>query len=83
MAPDGNSDDLQHRVEELENRVTALERFLDRAPARPPIGEPTESWPSDRVRRLAMKDSKLAAIKLLAEETGLSLKAAKEIVYRL
>jgi ribosomal protein L7/L12 len=87
MALFGSSDDdLQRRVEELERRVAALERGAHHGgwtPSRPPIGEPSESWASDDVRRLAMQGNKIAAIKLLREETGLGLKEAKDIVDRL
>lgn len=61
----------------------ALERFLDRAPNRPPVGELSESWASEEVRRLAMSGNKIQAIKVFREETGLSLKECKDIVDRL
>jgi ribosomal protein L7/L12 len=84
MALFGSSDDdLARRVEELERRVAALERFMDRAPARPPLGEPNETWASNQVRLLAMQGNKIEAIKLLRDETGMDLKAAKDIVDRL
>jgi ribosomal protein L7/L12 len=78
-----SDDDLQRRVEELERRVAALERFLDRAPNRPPVGELSESWASEGVRRLAMSGNKIQAIKALRDETGMDLKQAKDIVDRL
>jgi ribosomal protein L7/L12 len=81
-----SDDDLQRRVEELERRVAALERAAydrGRAPSRPPIGEPSETWASDGVRRLVMDGNKIGAIKLLMEETGMGLKEAKDIVDRL
>ena len=81
MALFGSSDDdLQPRVDELERRVAALERLLDRTPNRPPVGELGESWVSEEVRRLAMSGNKIQAIKVLRDETGVDLKRAKDIV---
>lgn len=82
----GSSDgDLQRRVEELERRVAALERASASGhpvPA-PPVGQPSEMMASQMVRQLALQGNKIAAIKLLRDETGLRLKEAKDIVDRL
>ncbi len=87
MALFGSSDnDLEHRLEQLERRVAELERAASNAGQRvaaPPVGEPNENWVSEMVRRLAMDGNKIAAIKLLRDETGLGLKEAKDIVDRL
>jgi ribosomal protein L7/L12 len=84
MALFGSSDDgLQRRVEELERRVAALERYMDRVPTPRPAGQPGETFASEGVRRLAMDGRKIEAIKLLREETGFGLKEAKDIVDRL
>ena len=82
----GSDDDLQRRIEDLERRVVELERAAFRAGqsvGRPPVGEANETWASEMVRRLAMDGQKIAAIKLLRDETGLGLKEAKDIVDRL
>jgi ribosomal protein L7/L12 len=87
MALFGSSDsDLQRRIEDLERRVAALERRAHGAghPVhRPQAAEPHEMWASETVRRLAAQGNKIAAIKLLRDETGLGLKEAKDIVDRL
>ncbi|MGU3497301.1 ribosomal protein L7/L12 [Mycobacterium sp. C31M] len=81
----GSEGDLQRRVDELERRVAALERALG---AGPPPGEitmssGTEGQVSEMVRRLALGGNKIAAVKLLRDESGLSLREAKNIVDRL
>lgn len=89
-----SDDDLQHRVEELERRVAALERALNTGYSpRPPSGELTEAsgaelfapqaGVSEMVRQLAIQGNKIAAIKLLRDETGMGLREAKDAVYRL
>jgi ribosomal protein L7/L12 len=88
MALFGSSDsDLQRRVDDLERRVAALERRALGAghPVhRPPqAAEPHEMRASEAVRQLAAQGNKIAAIKLLRDETGLGLKEAKAIVDRL
>jgi ribosomal protein L7/L12 len=87
MALFGSSDDdMQRRLDELEQRVAALERAARQhgwALSGPPVGEPSESWASDEVRRLAMTGNKIEAIKVLRDETGMDLKQAKDIVDRL
>jgi large subunit ribosomal protein L7/L12 len=89
MALFGSSDDdLRRRIEDLERRVAALERAVGH-PAAPtpvpgqPAGRPGELMASPMVRQLALQGNKIAAIKLLREETGLGLKQAKDIVDRL
>lgn len=84
----GSDDDLQRRIEELERRVAALERALNSGYR--PSGELTEtsgaellapqSGVSDMVRQLALQGNKIAAIKLLRDESGLGLREAKDIV---
>lgn len=84
----GSDNDLRRRVENLERRVAALERALGGASR--PSGELTESsgaelsaprsGVSDMVRQLAIQGQKIAAIKLLRDETGLGLREAKDIV---
>ena len=85
----GSSDgDLQRRVEALERRVAALERALNAGYR--PSGELTEttgaeilasqSGVSEMVRQLALGGNKIAAIKLLRDETGLGLREAKDVV---
>lgn len=49
----------------------------------PPAGQPGELMASPMVRQLALQGNKIAAIKLLRDETGLGLKEAKDIVDRL
>jgi ribosomal protein L7/L12 len=87
MALFGNSDgDQQRRIDELEQRVAALERAVRQhgwALSGPPAGEPSAAWASDEVRRLAMSGKKIEAIKVLRDETGMDLKQAKGIVDRL
>lgn len=83
--------DLRRRVEELERRVAALERALN--VGHRPSGELTEtsgaelSAPQDgvseMVRQLAIQGNKIAAIKLLRDETGMGLREAKDVVERL
>ncbi|MCG7610433.1 hypothetical protein BA059_23260 [Mycolicibacterium sp. (ex Dasyatis americana)] len=68
-----SSNDLRRRVEELERRVAALERAASVA------GHPVSV--SSAVQ--PMQGNKIAAIKLLRDETGLRLKEAKDIVDRL
>ncbi len=77
----GGDDDLRRRVQELERRVAALERALGGRPQHP-TGELTapQSGVSEMVRRLAIQGDKIAAIKLLRDETGLGLREAKEVV---
>ncbi|WP_367619928.1 ribosomal protein L7/L12 [Mycolicibacterium sp. HK-90] len=81
-----DSSDLRRRVEQLERRVAALERAAAAAghpvPS-PPMGRPSEMMASQMVRQLALQGNKIAAIKLLRDETGLGLKEAKDIVERL
>lgn len=91
MALFGSSDDdLKRRIEELERRVAALERaafaagrHVSHAPPPVPVGVPSETLASGNVRNLLMQGRKIDAIKALREETGLSLKQAKDIVERL
>jgi ribosomal protein L7/L12 len=89
MALFGSSDDdLRRRIEDLERRVAALERALGRPSAPTPVpgqstGQPGELMASLMVRQLALQGNKIAAIKLLRDETGLGLKQAKDIVDRL
>ncbi|WP_273734969.1 ribosomal protein L7/L12 [Mycolicibacterium septicum] len=83
---DDSSNDLRRRVEELERRVAALERAASAAGhpvSVPPAGQPSEMMASQMVRQLALQGNKIAAIKLLRDETGLRLKEAKDIVDRL
>jgi ribosomal protein L7/L12 len=87
----GSEDDLHRRVEELERRVAALERALHTGYR--PSGELTESSGSEMgepkssvtemVRQLALQGNKIAAIKLLRDETGMGLREAKNAVDRL
>jgi ribosomal protein L7/L12 len=83
---DDGDDDLRRRIEELERRVATLERAVH-GPGQsippPPVGAPNETWAGPQVRQLAMQGKKIAAIKLLRDETGLGLKAAKDIVDRI
>ncbi|MHC9294100.1 ribosomal protein L7/L12 [Mycobacterium sp. LTG2003] len=80
----GSSDgDLQGRIDALERRVAALERAVLAAghPVTPtPVGRSTEAVASHMVRQLALQGNKIAAIKLLRDETGLGLKEAKDVV---
>ncbi|MDV3124428.1 ribosomal protein L7/L12 [Mycobacterium sp. 21AC1] len=81
-----SDDDLQRRIEELERRVAALERAAwaaGHSVAPRPAGHPSEMMASQMVRQLALQGNKIAAIKLLRDETGLKLKEAKDIVDRL
>lgn len=83
---DEASDDLRRRVEELERRVAALEHAASAAGhpvSLPPTGRPSEMVASQMVRQLALQGNKVAAVKLLRDETGLRLKEAKGIVDRL
>ena len=82
MALFGSSDDdLRRRIEVLERRVAMLERAAGLGPQHStPYGEPAVS---DGVRNLALGGKKIAAIKLLRDETGLGLKDAKNIVDKL
>ncbi|CDO05559.1 50S ribosomal protein L12 [Mycolicibacterium cosmeticum] len=78
------ADDVQRRVEELERRVAALERAMGAAvPPSRPVGEPNETWASVTVRNLVLQGKKIEAIKVFRDETGLSLREAKDIVERL
>lgn len=89
----GSEDDLQRRVEDLERRVAALERALNAGRAPRPYGELTEtsgsetaapqSGVTEMVRQLAIGGNKIAAIKLLRDETGMGLREAKNAVDRL
>lgn len=89
----GSEGDLQGRVEELERRVAALERALNAGFPPRPSGELTESsgaeivapqpGVTEMVRQLAIQGNKIAAIKLLRDETGMGLRQAKEAVDRL
>ncbi|MBI3226877.1 MAG: ribosomal protein L7/L12 [Mycolicibacterium cosmeticum] len=79
----GSEGDLQRRVEELERRVAALERVVGHAVPPRPVGTANETWASATVRDLAFQGKKIQAIKVLREETGLTLKEAKDIVDRL
>lgn len=89
----GSDDDLQRRVEELERRVAALEWALNAGHAPRPSGELTgtsgseilapPSGVTERVRQLAIQGNKIAAIKLLRDETGMGLRQAKDAVDRL
>jgi len=80
----GNSTN-QERIEELTRRVASLEQTVATLcrqagiPQPPPLGVE----PSDHVRALAAEGKATHAIKALREETGLGLRAAKEIVDRL
>jgi ribosomal protein L7/L12 len=74
--------DLRQRVTELERRVAALERVVGR-PVQAPVGEPSEQWASDEVRGLVRQGNKINAIKQLMAETGMGIKAARDIVDRL
>ncbi|MBN3455741.1 ribosomal protein L7/L12 [Mycobacterium sp. DSM 3803] len=73
----GSDDDLRRRIEALERRVAILERAAGIAPRPSPSGETVAS---DMVRQLAVQGNKIAAIKLLRDETGLGLREAKNIV---
>ncbi|OBF27468.1 hypothetical protein A5727_26100 [Mycobacterium sp. ACS4331] len=80
----GSSDsDLERRVQHLERRVAELERaaFLAGQPVRSQSVD--EPGVSEMVRQLALQGNKIAAIKLLRDETGLGLKEAKDLVDRL
>ena len=89
----GSEHDMARRVEELERRVAALERALGAGYPPRPSGELTETSGSEipaphssvteRVRQLAIQGNKLAAIKLLRDETGMGLRQAKDAVERL
>ncbi|KAA0113626.1 ribosomal protein L7/L12 [Mycolicibacterium sp. P9-22] len=89
----GSDDDLQRRVEELERRVAALERALNTGHSPRPSGELTDtsgseilapqSGVTEMVRQLAIQGNKIAAIKLLRDETGMGLREAKNAVERL
>ncbi|WP_231991960.1 ribosomal protein L7/L12 [Mycobacterium sp. ACS4331] len=84
MAIFGSSDsDLERRVQHLERRVAELERaaFLAGQPVRSQSVD--EPGVSEMVRQLALQGNKIAAIKLLRDETGLGLKEAKDLVDRL
>lgn len=87
MALFGSSDDdLKHRIEDLERRVVALERAAfagSSASPRTLASEPAEMWASANVLNLVLQGRKIEAIKLLREETGMSLKHAKDIIDRL
>ncbi|GAS86210.1 ribosomal protein L7/L12 [Mycolicibacterium brisbanense] len=85
MALFGSSDDdLRRRIEDLERRVAYLERAAAAAGRPMPTpGQPGELMASPMVRQLALQGKKIAAIKLLRDETGLGLKEAKDIVDRL
>ncbi|MEN4475428.1 ribosomal protein L7/L12 [Mycolicibacterium cosmeticum] len=78
-----DADDVQRRVEELERRVAALERAMGAAVPSRPVGEPNETWASVTVRNLVLQGKKIEAIKVFRDETGLSLREAKDIVERL
>ncbi len=73
----GSDDDLRRRIEALERRIAILERAAGMAPRPSPSGEMVAS---DMVRQLALQGNKIAAIKLLRDETGLGLREAKNIV---
>lgn len=77
------ADDVQRRVEELERRVAALERAMGAAAPSRTVGEPNETWASVTVRNLVLQGKKIEAIKVFRDETGLSLREAKDIVERL
>jgi large subunit ribosomal protein L7/L12 len=83
----GSDDDLQRRVDALEQRVVALERALSHAgidrTVPTPVGEFHDGWVSAEVRALVTAGKKLEAIKLLREQTGIGLKEAKDAVERL
>lgn len=89
----GSDDDLRRRVEVLERRVAALERALNAGYPPRPSGELIESSGAElsaaqpqvsaMVRQLALQGDKIAAIKLLRDETGLGLRDAKDAVERL
>ncbi|MUL84904.1 MULTISPECIES: ribosomal protein L7/L12 [unclassified Mycolicibacterium] len=83
---DDSDDGLRRRVAELERRVAALERAASAAGhpvSLPPTRRPDEMVASQIVRQLALQGNKIAAVKLLRDETGLRLKEAKDIVDRL
>ena len=82
MTSIGDADgDLRGRVTELERRVAALD--VVGRPVRAPVGEPSELWASDEVRRLVLQGNKINAIKQLMAETGMGIKEARDIVDRL
>lgn len=83
---DVSYDDLLNRIAELERRVAILERAGHGGSMSPP---PAGAQPSagagvsQEVWRLAASGQKIQAIKRLREETGMGLKAAKDVVDRL
>ncbi|TLH49703.1 ribosomal protein L7/L12 [Mycolicibacterium aubagnense] len=84
---DVSYDDLLNRISDLERRVALLERAGHGGTVSPP--PPARPQPSavagvsQEVWRLAASGQKIQAIKRLREETGMGLKAAKDVVDRL
>ncbi|MBN9634764.1 MAG: ribosomal protein L7/L12 [Actinobacteria bacterium] len=84
---DVSYDDLLSRITELERRVAVLERAGHGGGVSPPPSarpQPSaDAGVSQEVWRLAASGQKTQAIKRLREETGMGLKAAKDVVDRL
>jgi ribosomal protein L7/L12 len=79
--------ELQNRVARLEEQVARLTAALAAAPPPPTIGPDPVSAPpavTDDVfaeaRALAAEGRKINAIKVVREQSGMSLKAAKDLV---
>ena len=80
--------ELQNRVARLEEQVARLTAALGAPPAppAPPAGvghEPAPAPPLDgyaEARALAAAGNKIHAIKVVREQSGMSLKAAKDLV---
>lgn len=75
---------LRRRVDDLERRVAALEWALRGAGSHAeatPVATSGGGWQvSPEVTQLALAGKKIQAIKVLREQTGLSLKECKDIV---
>ena len=80
----GRSSD-QEKIDELTLRVAELERTVERLARQAGIPSTVRGGPqvSEEVRALAMQGKTIHAVKRLREETGLGLRAAKEVVDRL